>query len=113
MTFFWGGEGFDRLKGSKGDDYLNGGDNNDVFNGGKGADVFKLSKGIDTIVDYDLEEGDKIAIPQEYIEDFTIEPNGPDTLISIDGYGDMQLQLSGISSTTVEQNNADIFVRLS
>lgn len=104
-----GKDGFDQLYGSTGEDYLNGGAKDDLLEGGDGADVFKMSTGKDTVTDFNLEEGDKIAIPDEHIMDFTIAPNGLDTLISVDGYGDMLL--SGIKSSFVEENNADIFVR--
>ena len=120
-----GKKGFDRLLGKKGDDHLNGGGGNDVLKGGKGADTFKLSKGSDTIVDFSVVQGDKIAIPEEFINSFEI--NGiieellviiDDTLsdrkpvsavISVEGYG--ELLLSGVDQSFVEQNNADIFVR--
>ena len=120
-----GKKGFDRLLGKKGDDHLNGGGGNDVLKGGKGVDTFKLSKGSDTIVDFSVVQGDKIAIPEEFINSFEI--NGiieeflviiDDTLsdrkpvsavISVEGYG--ELLLSGVDQSFVEQNKTDIFVR--
>ena len=104
-----GFKGYDSLSGSQGDDYLNGGEGNDVLKGGGGADIFTLSKGNDTIVDFDITQGDKIAIPEEYIYDFTIAPKGLFTFIIVDGYGD--ILLSGIESSFVEMNIADILVR--
>ena len=97
--------------GSAENDYLNGGDNNDVLKGGTGSDIFKLSKGNDTIINFKNYEGDKVAIPEEFINDFTIAPNGSDSLVSVEGYGD--ILLSGINPSLIEELNATIFVRLS
>src|SRR5215203_291913 len=72
-----GGEGNDNIKGGKGDDMLLGGkgddgilgdEGNDVLNGGEGVDIMAGGLGndtficdlFDTIVDFDIEEGDKI-----------------------------------------------------
>ena len=118
-----GKKGLDRLLGRKGDDHLNGGAGDDLLKGGKGADTFKLSKGFDTILDYNASQGDKIAIPEEFIGSFTIsnfeittleiafppQDNSLGTLISVEGYG--QLLLSDVQTSFVEQNNADIFVQ--
>ncbi len=60
-----GGEGNDRLYGGIGSDLLLGNDGNDVLVGGTGADTFGFlspNQGIDTIVDFNLAQGDLIQI---------------------------------------------------
>src|SRR5215207_8817337 len=73
-----GGEGNDNIKGGKGDDMLLGGkgddgilgdEGNDVLNGGEGVDIMAGGLGndtficdqFDTIIDFNLNEGDKIV----------------------------------------------------
>src|SRR5215207_6301626 len=63
-----GGKGDDMLLGGKGDDGILGDEGNDVLNGGEGVDIMAGGLGndtficdlFDTIVDFDIEEGDKI-----------------------------------------------------
>src|SRR5215203_1827671 len=73
-----GGEGNDNIKGGKGDDMLLGGkgddgilgdEGNDILNGGEGVDIMGGGLGndtficdqFDTIIDFNLNEGDKIV----------------------------------------------------
>lgn len=116
----YGKEGFDEIYGSQGKDYLDGGADDDVLSGGPAADVFAMSKGEDVITDFDINK-DRIAIPEEYIDKFTVE-NGPilsgnqSVIVAVDGFG--QLQVRGVDYTfdgnfidTVQENMADIFLR--
>ena len=59
-----GTSGEDRLIGTKGDDLFDGGLGQDKYIGGKGADTFVIrpGEGLDTIRDFHLWEGDKIAL---------------------------------------------------
>ncbi len=55
----------DTLRGDDGNNRIDGGAGNDVLRGGGGADVFVLGSsedGIDTIVDFNLAEGDRLDI---------------------------------------------------
>jgi hypothetical protein len=64
-----GGKGDDKLLGGKGDDGILGGEGNDVLNGGEGVDIMAGGLGndtficdqFDTIIDFNLTEGDKIV----------------------------------------------------
>ena len=59
-----GGAGNDRLLGGNGDDTFDGGVGDDRYIGDKGADIFVLrpGEGVDTIRDFRLWQGDKIAL---------------------------------------------------
>ncbi len=52
----------DKLVGGDGFDFLNGGSGNDTLRGGDDGDLFYLSTGHDRIRDFDVAEGDKIAV---------------------------------------------------
>src|SRR5215204_218420 len=64
-----GGKGNDMLLGGKGDDGILGDEGNDVLNGGEGVDIMAGGLGndtficdqFDTIIDFNLNEGDKIV----------------------------------------------------
>src|SRR5215207_2805915 len=64
-----GGKGDDMLLGGKGDDGILGNEGNDVLNGGEGVDIMAGGLGndtficdqFDTIIDFNLNEGDKIV----------------------------------------------------
>src|SRR5215204_2427108 len=55
-----GGEGDDRILGDEGNDILNGGEGVDIMAGGLGNDTFICDQ-FDTIIDFNLNEGDKIV----------------------------------------------------
>ncbi|MDL2271472.1 type I secretion C-terminal target domain-containing protein, partial [Desulfovibrio sp. OttesenSCG-928-I05] len=62
-----GGAGDDILLGGRGDDILNGGLGDDIMFGGAGKDTFEwniadLDNGTDKIMDFNLDEGDKISL---------------------------------------------------
>ena len=107
--FLTGKDGFDQLYGSKGNDYLNGGASDDILEGGSGADVFNMSTGSDTITDFKLSDGDKIAVPDEYINEFTVTGSAGNTLVKVEGYG--ELKVENIKATKLQENIADIIVR--
>ena len=54
----------DYLIGSKGNNYLDGqkGGDVDVLKGGGGADVFQISDGTDFVEDFNIKQGDRIAL---------------------------------------------------
>ncbi len=57
-------DGNDTISGLAGDDLLFGGQGNDTLTGGTGADtfVFNPKEGTDTIIDFNLSQGDKIGL---------------------------------------------------
>ena len=90
-----GGSGNDRLRGrrhqdhlhaNQGDDTLDGGLGHDTLIGGDGADRFYLSAGKDTIVDFNIADGDHIAIRKAIQDslDLSIEQHNNNDLLLID-----------------------------
>ena len=86
-----GGKGEDRLYGNFGDDVIYGGRSNDWLHGGQGddvlygnhdADVFNLSRGSDRVMDFEANEGDRIAIQSGV--NYAIQAQGSDLLINTD-----------------------------
>ena len=86
-----GGQGEDRLFGNLGDDVIYGGRSNDSLHGGQGddvlygnhdADVFNLSRGSDRVMDFEANEGDRIAIRSGV--NYAIQAQGSDLLINTD-----------------------------
>ncbi len=105
----YGRKGDDYLSGGKGDDFLNGGHDDDILAGGKNSDVFKISKGIDTVTDFSLEQGDRIAIDADKFDQLEIDDSVPGALLSVSGLG--QMLITGISANTMEENFEAIFVK--
>ena len=62
--------------------------------GGSGADVFALSSGRDRIIDFNLEDGDKIAIQGHDVGNFTVTPTEFGSLVSVEGYGSLEIDIS-------------------
>ena len=86
-----GGQGDDRLYGNLGEDVIYGGRSNDWLHGGQGddvlygnhdADVFNLSRGSDRVMDFQANEGDRIAIRSGV--NYAIQAQGSDLLINTD-----------------------------
>ena len=71
-----GDQGEDYLNGSKGKDYLNGNKGTDILRGGGGADVFQISKGTDVVEDFNIKQGDRIALTDSGIHKVFDNPNG-------------------------------------
>ena len=90
----FGSKGRDQLYGSNGDDYLSGGSSDDILEGGLGADVFALSAGDDQIIDFSLADGDKIAVKGKYVAEFIVEATPTGSLVSIDDYGSLELNVN-------------------
>ena len=90
----FGSKGRDQIYGSNGDDYLSGGSDDDILEGGSGADVFALSSGRDRIIDFNIEDGDKIAIQGHDVAYFTVTPTEFGSLVSVEGYGSLEIDIS-------------------
>lgn len=90
----FGSKGRDQIYGSNGDDYLSGGSDDDILEGGSGADVFALSSGRDRIIDFNMEDGDKIAIQGHDVGNFTVTPTEFGSLVSVEGYGSLEIDIS-------------------
>ena len=90
----FGSKGRDQLYGSQGDDYLSGGSGDDILEGGSGADIFALSSGNDRITDFNIEDGDKIAIQSKHVGDFEVTSTELGSLVSVEGYGSLIVDVS-------------------
>ena len=103
-----GSHGQDVLIGARGQDYLNGSKGNDILNGGQAADVFQISKGLDIIEDFNITQGDRIALDKT--ETYTIidDPEG----VRIMATATKQLLLSGADYDEIMNADADLFVRV-
>ena len=88
---------------------MHGGADNDLIAGGKGADIFKLSKGIDTVTDFKLEDGDRIAVDVEKFNLIAIDESVTGALISVEGIGSMVL--TGVSAEAIKENSLTAFVK--
>lgn len=64
----FGGNGDDQLFGGSGDDRLSGDAGNDILTGGSGADtfVFRPQGGADVILDFSLEQSDRLILSPNY-----------------------------------------------
>ena len=84
--------------GGDGNDYLIGGIENDSLLGGEGADVFSISKGIDVVEDFNLKDGDRIALGANVkfdLVDYQPAEQVSGTLVVVGS--DQQLLLKGVS----------------
>ena len=61
---FYGGSGQDFFIGYNGDDVFYGGEGLDIFIGMHGADVFALGSDVDLVLDFSLNDGDKIRVEE-------------------------------------------------
>ena len=106
--FLKGGSGLDVLKGSKGNDYLDGSKGDDILNGGKGADVFQISKGYDFVKDFNIKQGDRIALDKK--GNFSIMCEDPDGVL-IEANAKKKLFLEGANYDDVIAAGIDLFVQ--
>lgn len=115
----------DKLLGGSGNDVVAGGNGNDIIIGGFGADTLRGDGGADTFVfrdfrdtgdtiqDFSLADGDKIAFTSNLnvsFDDIDITYEGGNTIISVDKGGsattyDMQITLSGEHTLTAANFN--------
>ncbi|NEQ70285.1 MAG: calcium-binding protein [Symploca sp. SIO2D2] len=133
----WGNAGTDHLLGDAGNDQLVGGGGNDYLLGGTGADTFSFlspNHGIDTIIDFNLAQGDRIQVSANGFgggltvgildtDEFTIgsaATNASDRFIYNDTTGALFFDADGTGAQTQTQfaqlstglalTNSDIFV---
>ena len=102
-----GGKGDDLLKGSHGNDYLDGSQGADSLVGGKGADVFQISKGIDIIEDFNINQGDRIALDKKGRYSIIYDRKG----VFIAASGKNRLFLDGVEYVDVLLAGVDLFVQ--
>ena len=94
----YGNRGDDTLYGGKGDDRLHGGKGDDLLYGNLGSDCFHLSVGVDRVMDFNVAEGDWIAIA--FDTRFSFSQQGADLRI------DSDLGTLLLSNITLDQFNA-------
>ncbi|HEY3694294.1 family 16 glycosylhydrolase [Phenylobacterium sp.] len=94
-----GGQGDDVLLGQAGNDWLSGDRGNDTLIGGTGADTFHTSgdAGIDRVTDFNPAEGDRVQLDSGTT--YTVAQVGADTVINMDGGG--QMILVGVSMASL------------
>ena len=103
-----GDKGNDSLIGSKGDDYLDGSQGVDTLEGGNGADVFQISKGNDIIKDFNIQQGDRIALDKKGRYSVVEDSDG----VLIIANAKKQLFLEDVNYDDVMQAGIDIFVQI-
>ena len=86
------------MDGSKGADYLQ---------GGKGADVFQISKGLDIVKDFNMIQGDQIALDKS--DNYTIIDESDGVLIVANSK--KKLLLEGVIYEDIILAGTDIFVQ--
>lgn len=94
-----GGESKNTIHGGSGDDYLVGGNKKDILIGGKGSDVFTVSKGRDIVEDFNLAEGDRVALKgnaQFDLVDYQAPSQVSGTMISVGSTQHLIIQGVGI-----------------
>jgi hypothetical protein len=94
-----GGQGDDQVLGGDGDDFISGDKGADTVTGGLGADRFHTSggAGLDFVVDFNLTEGDRVMLDPGTT--YTLAQVGADTVINMDGGG--QMILAGVQLSTL------------
>ena len=97
----------DRLQGKHGRDTLNGGSGNDTLIGGSGADTFVLSTGRDRIVDFNINDGDVIVIPDNLNLNLSARHRGDDVVIK-DYANDVHTRILNISKEELLQYQPDL-----
>ena len=96
-----GGSHNDTLRGGSGNDTLCGGPGNDTLHGGAGADLFRMSNGRDTIIDFQIEQGDRLKLIKGV--DININQSGQHLILKND---------DETIHTTLENINLDNFSSL-
>ncbi|MDX2231990.1 MAG: phytase [Leptolyngbyaceae cyanobacterium bins.349] len=100
-----GRDGKNKLVGLAGNDFLVGSLSNDTLVGGAGADIFVLApEGTDTILDFNLGEGDRIGLTEGLsFGSLTLTQSGVDTLIR-SGTETLAV-LTGVQSSVLSSDN--------
>ena len=102
-----GDKGNDVLKGSKGNDYLDGSKGTDILIGGGNADVFQISRGVDVVRDFNIKQGDRIALGKKGF--YTITDSNDGVLVKANAKA--QLFLKSIDYNDVIEAGVDLFVQ--
>jgi hypothetical protein len=94
-----GGQDSDVVRGGDGADFVSGDKGDDVMTGGAGADIFHTfgDSGVDRVTDFSRAQGDRVQLDPG--TGFTVSQSGADTLITMEGGG--QLILVGVSMSTL------------
>ena len=77
------------------------------MNGGKGADVFQISKGVDLIEDFNIKQGDRIALDKKMKFSIIDDPDG----VLIMASAKKQLFLDEVNYDDVIAAGIDLFVQ--
>lgn len=102
-----GGAGGDILRGGQGDDMVTGGAGADwiagdlghnTLTGGGGADIFRAGGGDDLVTDFNQAQGDLVSLAPGV--HYSVSQVGADTVVSLDGGGQMTLAGVKLASLT-------------
>ena len=97
----WGGQGDDVIIGGAGADWISGDRGQNTVTGGGGADVFHgLASGFQRVTDFSLAQGDRVQIDAGV--GFHISQSGADTVVALDGGG--QVVLAGVQASSLSGN---------
>lgn len=93
-----GGQGDDIIFGGGGGDWLSGDRGHDTLTGGAGADVFHTFSGAgqSIVTDFNPAEGDRVQVDPG--DSYTVTQQGANTVIDVNGGGEMVLQNVQMSS---------------
>ena len=94
-----GGQENDVVLGGSGDDFVSGDKGDDTMTGNEGADMFHTfgEAGIDRVTDFSLAQGDRVQLDPGTT--YTVAQSGADTVISMNGGG--QMILVGVTMSTL------------
>ncbi|MEW5685746.1 MAG: calcium-binding protein [Pseudomonadota bacterium] len=94
-----GGQENDVVRGGAGADYVSGDKGDDTVSGGAGADQFHSfgDAGLDRVLDFSLAEGDRVRLDPGTT--YTVAQSGADTVVSMNGGG--QVVLVGVSMSSL------------
>lgn len=91
-----GGAGNDIIFGQEGDDQITGGAGNDVLYGGTGADTFiynAIEDGLDTILDFDITEGDALDLSSLLFGYDALTNDISDFVIATESFGNTKISI--------------------
>jgi Ca2+-binding RTX toxin-like protein len=92
-----GGQGDDVIKGGAGADWLSGDMGHNTLTGGGGADSFHAGDGNDLVTDFSPAQGDRVVV--DHGVHWTASQVGADTVVSIDGHG--QIILANVQQSSL------------
>ncbi len=91
-----GGQGDDSVAGGAGGDWISGDLGHNTLSGGGGADIFHAGAGMDVVLDFNVQEGDRVQLDPGV--QYAVRQQGADTVIDLSVGGEMILKNVQLSS---------------